>query len=379
MALAFGSTTQAHMQLLSPPPYRAKNNPNAGSNIDYSMTAPLSGPAQFPCKGYQSDFGTPAGASVATWAAGSAEKFSVTGGATHGGGSCQAALSYDKGATFTVITSFVGSCPLSDGAEFDFTVPSDAPAGDAIFAWLWYNKIGNREIYMNCATVTISGGSKKKRAESVAFTARPPLFQANLGNGCVTVEGKEVIFPNPGPDVVNKQTGNNAGSITGCSDSGSSSGAGAPASASASGGGASASASASGGAFAQQPSSSAPVASSTPAATPVPVNPVPTTLVTMASSRAVASDILPSASDVASADTPVSSPTAAPAPVTSPSGGNTTSGAESGTCSPEGQWNCIAGTSFQQCASGTWSVVMQVAAGTKCAPGQSSAIEITAA
>lgn len=36
-------------------------------------------------------------------------------------------------------------------------------------------------------------------------------------------------------------------------------------------------------------------------------------------------------------------------------------------CSPEGQWNCMT-TSWQRCASGVWSVEMQMAAGTRCAP-----------
>jgi len=35
----------------------------------------------------------------------------------------------------------------------------------------------------------------------------------------------------------------------------------------------------------------------------------------------------------------------------------------------EGDWNCISpGNSFQRCASGVWSVVQYVAAGTECAP-----------
>jgi hypothetical protein len=41
-------------------------------------------------------------------------------------------------------------------------------------------------------------------------------------------------------------------------------------------------------------------------------------------------------------------------------------------------WNCIGGTSFQQCASGTWSVVQQVAAGTTCTSGQTMAMDIVA-
>ncbi|KAG9249535.1 uncharacterized protein F5Z01DRAFT_678594 [Emericellopsis atlantica] len=36
-------------------------------------------------------------------------------------------------------------------------------------------------------------------------------------------------------------------------------------------------------------------------------------------------------------------------------------------CSPEGQWSCHPDT-FQRCASGQWSVVMDLAEGTKCSP-----------
>jgi hypothetical protein len=47
-------------------------------------------------------------------------------------------------------------------------------------------------------------------------------------------------------------------------------------------------------------------------------------------------------------------------------------------CSTEGEWNCINTTSFQQCASGVWSAVEQLADGTVCKSGQSAAIQITA-
>ncbi|PTB76122.1 hypothetical protein M440DRAFT_1401581 [Trichoderma longibrachiatum ATCC 18648] len=36
-------------------------------------------------------------------------------------------------------------------------------------------------------------------------------------------------------------------------------------------------------------------------------------------------------------------------------------------CSPEGQWNCMT-TSWQRCASGSWSAVVPCAAGTMCQP-----------
>ncbi|TVY57472.1 hypothetical protein LCER1_G001603 [Lachnellula cervina] len=216
-ALALGATTAvAHMEMSFPPPLRSKFNTHA-KNADYSMTAPLSGPAQFPCKGYQSDMSDTSGvgASVITWAPGAKANFTVVGGAVHGGGSCQASLSYDQGKSFTVIQSYIGNCPMSSGQNFDFTIPSDAKAGAAMFAWTWYNKIGNREIYMNCASVTIGGGSKKRTISErdTAFSSRPGLFVANMANGCSTIEGKDISFPDPGPDVTG--TAGGAGTFTG--------------------------------------------------------------------------------------------------------------------------------------------------------------------
>ena len=67
-------------------------------------------------------------------------------GAPHGGGSCQFSLSYDNGATFNVIHSIEGGCPL-DAVMNKYTVPipDNAPAADrALFAWTWFNRIGNR-------------------------------------------------------------------------------------------------------------------------------------------------------------------------------------------------------------------------------------------
>lgn len=45
-------------------------------------------------------------------------------------------------------------------------------------------------------------------------------------------------------------------------------------------------------------------------------------------------------------------------------------------CTVEGMWNCIDGISFQRCASGTWSVVEQLAAGTNCTLGRSVHIDL---
>ena len=152
-------------------------------------------------------------------------KLIITGGAIHNGGSCQISLSYDQGKSWTVIHSYIGECPVQTGeSSYDFTVPTDAPPGDALFGWSWFNKVGNREMYMNCAVVTIGGGSgggskhntnRTKRLAS--FDSRPDMFVANVGNGCGTAEGADLEFPNPGPDVTRKsqKTGPPTGSCAG--------------------------------------------------------------------------------------------------------------------------------------------------------------------
>ncbi|CRG91584.1 hypothetical protein PISL3812_08634 [Talaromyces islandicus] len=206
------STASAHMQMSNPYPIRSPLNPDGGDNKDYSYTSPLDASgANFPCKGYQND----AFKSVATYEAGQQYSMSLEGSATHGGGSCQLSLSYDTGKSFTVIESIEGGCPLT--SKYSFTIPSDAPSGQALFAWSWFNKIGNREMYMNCAQVTIKGGSSKRAhprdlkvaRDGTAFSSLPPLFIANVnGPGeCTTVESQEVKFPEPGPNLLGGVSG----------------------------------------------------------------------------------------------------------------------------------------------------------------------------
>ena len=54
------------------------------------------------------------------------------------------------------------------------------------------------------------------------------------------------------------------------------------------------------------------------------------------------------------------------------------SGVLSGPCDNEGTFNCIEGTTIQQCASGKWSTAKPVAKGTSCKPGQSTDPDIKA-
>ncbi|CEJ90292.1 hypothetical protein VHEMI06085 [[Torrubiella] hemipterigena] len=195
-------TATAHMEMTWPPPFRSEYNPYT-TDIDYDMTSPLDANGDnYPCKGYQNLLDTPQGPSVVTWYPGQTYNLSVTGSATHEGGSCQVSFSYDRGATWTVIQSWIGGCPLKP--NWTYTLPTDLPIGDALFAWSWFNKVGNREMYMNCAHVTIARGPSGRSVQSsgVPYASRPPIFAANVNNGCGTTELCDLVFPQPGPDVV---------------------------------------------------------------------------------------------------------------------------------------------------------------------------------
>ncbi|KFY31083.1 hypothetical protein V493_01412, partial [Pseudogymnoascus sp. VKM F-4281 (FW-2241)] len=175
------------------------------SDIDYDMTSPLSASgSDYPCKGYLSDIGTSAGRSTGYVEAGTEYVFNLRGTATHDGGSCQASLSIDGGTTFKVIKSFIGGCPI-ENMSYPFKIPSDVPVGPAVFAWTWFNKLGNREMYMNCASLTIGKGSNF--APSVPFASLPDIFVANIGNDCSTAESSNLEFPDPGKDVTRVDSG----------------------------------------------------------------------------------------------------------------------------------------------------------------------------
>lgn len=80
-------------------------------------------------------------------------------------------------------------------------VPSPSPSPSLQLSTLtppaprtWFNKIGNREMYMNCAAVTITGGGA-----GLAAPDHPRTFVAQIGtNGCSVPEGAPVEFPDPG-------------------------------------------------------------------------------------------------------------------------------------------------------------------------------------
>ncbi|KAF4873399.1 Nitrogen assimilation transcription factor nirA [Colletotrichum siamense] len=174
-------------------------NPNTvEGNVDYSYTNPLSSSGfDYPCKGHLSVLGTSEADPVDTWNAGEDHTITLSGHTTHNGGSCQVSMSVDGSNTFKVLRSIIGGCPAGDGYQISFTLPDDTPSTDqAILAWSWFNNLGNREMYMNCAVIRIGNGGSGNN-----FGSQPDIFRANVGNGCRTVDNADVMIPNPGTNV----------------------------------------------------------------------------------------------------------------------------------------------------------------------------------
>ncbi|RDI84956.1 hypothetical protein Vi05172_g5134 [Venturia inaequalis] len=331
--------------------------------------------------------------------------------AVHGGGSCQISLAYTTDATklkdpanWKVIASFVGGCPTDDKGNLvvaqmcngsnaascvnalNFKVPAEVTNGDAVLAWTWFNNVGNREMYMNCAKVSVSGGSG-----SGSF---PSMFVANLAsvNKCTTTENFNIDFPSPGAQVTTESPLNfpvKAPGGTCAAGSGSDS----PASSSGSGTG-SYTTPAAGAPSASAPAASTPVAATSSAAnngqytgigaaTNSATAPKATKSVASNSggifapgaSTAVASDAIPTATSiVATTFVTAASPTAATQAASAPAAASPIAPASSGSCQ-SGQvtctasgFYCIDASTFGMCAFGC-ATPRKMSSGTDCSNG----------
>ncbi|CRG87434.1 hypothetical protein PISL3812_04451 [Talaromyces islandicus] len=363
--LVAASMTEGHMIMTHPNPF--------GEGLNNS---PLNGDgSDFPCKqrGAQTYQMTDGLLESNVFQIGSNTTLSFKGSATHGGGSCQISLTTDLEPTssskWSVIYSIEGGCPLNtDGnlAEnpdstgstvFSFTIP-EVQVGRYTLAWTWFNRIGNREMYMNCAPIEIISGSNGKRDSNMVKRSDeyPEMFVANI-NGCITEENIDIRFPNPGEFV------QYAGNPTNLLPSGSPACTGA--------------AMITGMNPVPSPTmTGTTVASAGGSSDPPPGNNPPDATTTAAGNEQTNSGGVPHQSTTAT--TAAAAPQETNAPENQPIGTSPSSGALTGACTPEGQWNCIGGTSFQRCASGLWSVTEPVAAGTFCSPGQSADLTIAA-
>lgn len=331
------ATGNAHMILKTPPPFTpARQDP-----LDPSG-------ANFPCAGAST-----APAEPATYAIGEEQTLSFIGGATHSGGSCQVSLTEDKAPTasssWKVIHSIMGGCPsnfdgnlsndpLDEGStDFKFKVPDSIAPGEYTLAWTWFNRTGNREMYMHCAPITVTGNKKRYAPGSpvdkrslIPLAKRadfPEMFKANIGNGCVTepVRKMDLRFPYPGDSV--EMAGTPGNMLPEGTDICQEGGNGPDDGSGGSSGGGDGGAGGDDGVF------------------------VPPT-------------------DGGDKEEPKPQPPKEepePPKQDPPAGGD--GSAKSGACTKPGEFNCIGGTQYQQCASGSWSAAQPVAPGTSCTGG----------
>lgn len=389
---SLASLASAHMIMANPKPYGNPSN------------APLmENGSDFPCKGVVND-----GSASNTYKQGSTQELSFTGQAVHGGGSCQISLTTDKNPTknsvWKVIKSIEGGCPakntpgnLGNNADaanpykYDFDIPEELAAGEYTLAWTWFNHVGNREMYMNCAAVNIEGsGGSEDYLQSL-----PDMFVANIGNGCGTVDSKDLKFFSPGKNVdrfgINEEA---YATATGSCAKGSGSG-GSPAPTGGSGSAAPAPTTNNGG----QPTQAPAVPSAAPSdgsnsgdgsngAPQIPGGAFITVSQPAASQpSATQAPEVPAAPETSAApETPDNGSDAGSGEGSGSDGGNKGGDAGSGSggfaagtaCTSEGEWNCIGGTSFQRCASGAWTASQGLSSGVSCTPGQSADIGMTA-
>lgn len=361
-ALLGASAVQAHMLMSSPHPYGEATLNNSPLEADGS---------DFPCKQRSGVYAAPSEENILN--IGEDNPLSFKGSAVHGGGSCQVSLTKDmeptKDSKWMVIKSIEGGCPAnvdgnlpenpdgSGAATFQYSIPEGIEPGKYTLAWTWFNRIGNREMYMNCAPVTVKGGSSAKRSPAKRATSFPDMFVANV-NGCTTPEGKDIRFPNPG-EVVEF-----AGDKANLAAEGSEACTGTPSF------GGSGNTPASGGSGSEGSGSegSGSEGSGEEGTAPAPTTAAPAPAMT---TSAPAGGVF----------APTTQPSA-PAPTQPATGGEEgssgASGAQSGACSSEGQWNCIDGSSFQRCANGQWTAAQPMAGGTQCTPGQSAELAVAA-
>ena len=212
---ALTSSASAHMIMVSPQQWQ----------VPGESQAPLDpNGLDFPCGN-----GVPFETASATYTPGGVASLVVQGSAVHGGGSGQMVITYDFPPTaksvWRVMQTWEGDHPNpgpkgADGEyankNYDpnpamaqppipFNVPAGLPAGRAAVAWNWFNKIGNREMYMKCATVQIAGvkSTASDLNQDPAMLALPTMFRANSGNGCEVPEGIQALaFKNPGANLV---------------------------------------------------------------------------------------------------------------------------------------------------------------------------------
>jgi hypothetical protein len=338
--LALAASVSGHITMGSPKPFDWEDSATSQSPLV---------PAQFPCK---QPSGKYAYTTMNKYKAGENMAVTLIGGATHGGGSCQFSITTDKKPTkdsqWKVLFSQIGGCPFgpsevnkSDNKndvnpDFNVPIPKDLPSGQYTMAWTWNNKLGNREFYMNCAPIEITGGGSGD--VSKVLGSLPDMFTINLPETqCELASGQDALYPNPGKAVATA-----AGAKPGLKMSGSGCGTQTKLGAGA------------GKIGAPSQATGAPADGASSAAPSKPTSSAPGVF-----------------APGADASQTVASKPAATQPVTSQPTGSPSTGGSGSSCTADGAVVCIGSSQFGICSNGV-ATPMALAAGTTCSGGKIS-------
>ncbi|POS71476.1 hypothetical protein DHEL01_v210128 [Diaporthe helianthi] len=193
LLLGIAAVANSHGIMIEPRPYNLHTAP-------LQQVAPLGAELPFPCQGRteHADYRT-------TLTAGTTQTVKFWVSAVHGGGSCQFSVTYDNPppadpSQWKTIYTIIGDCPAKAVGNLPTTkVDQDGrengPQCGNSDGEEWFNKIGNREMYMTCAPVSIVGGTDDKEL----MESLPPVFVANIPGQCTTGSSGHVFnIPNPG-------------------------------------------------------------------------------------------------------------------------------------------------------------------------------------
>ncbi|KAF2096019.1 hypothetical protein NA57DRAFT_43568, partial [Rhizodiscina lignyota] len=203
--LTLFSGVHGHMVITSPVPFDQTALNNSPLNADGS---------DFPCKVGGGSGYTYSVTKMNEVEVGQAQNISFMGSAVHGGGSCQISVTLDKNpdknSQWKVVHSIIGGCPASIPgnvpadtatytgaplASFQWTLPKGMPNGQYTMGWTWINKIGNREFYMNCAPIQVTGGA----SNNDVFDKLPDMFVVNIPpTTCAIPQSVNWVYPDPG-------------------------------------------------------------------------------------------------------------------------------------------------------------------------------------
>lgn len=223
-------STQAlgHLYISSPVPFDVPNIDNS------PLTDAAPADSNFPCKVSHSGGGySYTITQMNNMTVGEPQELTFVGSASHGGGTCQLAITMDLEPTvnsvWKLIQVYEGGCPVTgdgnDGTHpFTYEIPQNFPNGRATLSWTWYNRVGNREIYQNCAPITVSGGSD----DQDYYNTLPEWYIINLpadsGSNtcpdcCTAPENENVMIPNPGQFIISAASPAVSATGSGCAAS----------------------------------------------------------------------------------------------------------------------------------------------------------------